>query len=125
MPVLHAGNRNQSSPRVACEELAAPSGPPAGSSTAEARSPSPNKTRANIPVTPDATRESKAATSSAAAQHLEGVNKCSVCLQHTDQQLQIQCDTCTLHYHLCCLDPPLTRMPKKTKQMGWWVHVAR
>uniref|UniRef100_A0A6A7G0N3 Mucin-5AC-like n=1 Tax=Hirondellea gigas TaxID=1518452 RepID=A0A6A7G0N3_9CRUS len=44
---------------------------------------------------------------------------CSVCRQSSDQNLQIQCDTCVLYYHLCCLDPPLTRMPKKTKQMGW------
>ncbi|KAF2348317.1 Zinc finger PHD-finger [Trinorchestia longiramus] len=49
----------------------------------------------------------------------EGRRRCSVCRQTSDQHLQILCDTCALYYHLCCLDPPLTRMPKKTKQMGW------
>ena len=29
------------------------------------------------------------------------------------------CDTCKLHYHLGCLTPPLTRMPKKSEHYGW------
>ena len=29
------------------------------------------------------------------------------------------CDTCHNHYHLACLDPPLTRMPRKSKTAGW------
>uniref|UniRef100_A0A914XKU5 PHD-type domain-containing protein n=1 Tax=Plectus sambesii TaxID=2011161 RepID=A0A914XKU5_9BILA len=37
----------------------------------------------------------------------------------TDQHLLAHCDTCAKHYHLACLDPPLTRMPKKTAQYGW------
>ncbi|KAK4320346.1 hypothetical protein Pmani_008764 [Petrolisthes manimaculis] len=44
---------------------------------------------------------------------------CRVCQRTQEQHLLIECDTCSHHYHLSCLDPPLTRMPKKTKQMGW------
>ncbi|XP_068233170.1 PHD finger protein rhinoceros isoform X3 [Palaemon carinicauda] len=47
------------------------------------------------------------------------LNRCRVCQQMKEQHLLIECDTCGHYYHLSCLDPPLTRMPKKTKQMGW------
>ncbi|XP_042219745.1 uncharacterized protein LOC121864666 isoform X2 [Homarus americanus] len=47
------------------------------------------------------------------------LNRCRVCQLTKEQHLQIECDTCGHYYHLSCLDPPLTRMPKKTKQMGW------
>lgn len=47
------------------------------------------------------------------------VNRCGICRQTTDQHLLAKCDSCHKHYHLGCLDPPLTRMPKKTKLMGW------
>ncbi|KAK7025371.1 hypothetical protein SK128_007646, partial [Halocaridina rubra] len=47
------------------------------------------------------------------------LNRCRVCQQTKEQHLLIECDTCGHYYHLSCLDPPLTRMPKKTKQMGW------
>ncbi|CAL4061328.1 unnamed protein product, partial [Meganyctiphanes norvegica] len=47
------------------------------------------------------------------------LNHCCICQRTTDEHLMIECDTCSLYYHLACLDPPLTRMPKKTKQMGW------
>lgn len=30
-----------------------------------------------------------------------------------------KCDTCHLYYHLNCLNPPLTRLPKKSKLYGW------
>ena len=52
-----------------------------------------------------------------------GLSSCSVCGQTREQHLLIQCDTCANFYHLSCLDPPLTRMPKKTKQMGWSVYI--
>ncbi|KAK7483587.1 hypothetical protein BaRGS_00025140 [Batillaria attramentaria] len=47
------------------------------------------------------------------------IQQCGICTQTTDQHLLAKCDSCRQHYHLGCLDPPLTRMPKKTKLMGW------
>ncbi|XP_029444832.1 PHD finger protein 14 isoform X10 [Rhinatrema bivittatum] len=44
---------------------------------------------------------------------------CGICKKNHDQHLLLLCDTCKLHYHLGCLDPPLTRMPKKTKNSYW------
>ncbi|XP_060867719.1 PHD finger protein 14 isoform X1 [Metopolophium dirhodum] len=46
-------------------------------------------------------------------------NKCGICGRTNDQHLLAKCDTCYLYYHLGCLNPPLTRMPKKTKLFGW------
>ncbi|PIK60229.1 putative PHD finger protein 14 [Apostichopus japonicus] len=43
---------------------------------------------------------------------------CGICKNTHDQHLLLQCDTCKKHYHLRCLDPPLTRMPKKTAFAG-------
>ncbi|KAL8165231.1 UNVERIFIED_CONTAM: PHD finger protein 14 [Gekko kuhli] len=40
---------------------------------------------------------------------------CGICKKNHDQHLLLLCDTCKLHYHLGCLDPPLSRMPRKTK----------
>ena len=45
--------------------------------------------------------------------------RCKVCRQTTKQHLLAKCDSCHQHYHLGCLDPPLTRMPKKTKMLAW------
>lgn len=45
--------------------------------------------------------------------------RCGICKKTNDQHLLAKCDTCQLYYHLGCLDPPLTRMPKKTKLQGW------
>lgn len=47
------------------------------------------------------------------------LNQCGICKKTQDQHLLAKCDTCQLYYHLGCLDPPLSRMPKKTKQQGW------
>ncbi|KAI8778311.1 PHD finger protein 14 [Biomphalaria glabrata] len=47
------------------------------------------------------------------------INQCGICHSTTDQHLLAKCDSCKKHYHLGCLDPPLTRMPKKTKLFGW------
>ncbi|XP_053570073.1 PHD finger protein 14 isoform X2 [Bombina bombina] len=44
---------------------------------------------------------------------------CGICKKNNDQHLLLLCDTCKLNYHLGCLDPPLTRMPKKTKNSYW------
>ncbi|KAK6645407.1 hypothetical protein RUM43_001684 [Polyplax serrata] len=46
-------------------------------------------------------------------------HECGICRSNHDQHLLAKCDTCHLYYHLGCLNPPLARMPKKTKQMGW------
>lgn len=46
-------------------------------------------------------------------------HQCGICRRSTNQHLLAKCDTCHLHYHLSCLSPPLSRMPKKTKLMGW------
>ncbi|XP_011193542.2 PHD finger protein 14 [Zeugodacus cucurbitae] len=45
--------------------------------------------------------------------------ECGICKRTTDQHLLAKCDTCKLHYHLSCLNPPLTRHPKKSKLYGW------
>lgn len=45
--------------------------------------------------------------------------ECGICQRTTDQHLLAKCDTCKLHYHLSCLNPPLIRHPKKSKLYGW------
>ena len=45
--------------------------------------------------------------------------KCAACHSEKDQALLLACDVCQKSYHLACLDPPLSRMPKKTKLYGW------
>ncbi|VEL11274.1 unnamed protein product [Protopolystoma xenopodis] len=47
------------------------------------------------------------------------VQSCIVCHKWEDQHLITLCDTCNSAFHLACLDPPLTRMPRKTKLYGW------
>lgn len=47
------------------------------------------------------------------------IQHCGICKKSTDQHLLAKCDSCSKHYHLGCLDPPLSRMPKKTKLQGW------
>ena len=47
------------------------------------------------------------------------LNECGICRQKRDQHLLTKCDTCYLYYHLNCLNPPLTRLPKKSKLYGW------
>lgn len=47
------------------------------------------------------------------------VNRCAACKETTDQHMLALCDTCKQHYHLACLDPPLTRMPKKSSMYLW------
>ncbi|XP_061738613.1 PHD finger protein 14 isoform X4 [Nerophis ophidion] len=46
-------------------------------------------------------------------------SSCGICKKNQDQHLLVLCDTCKLYYHLGCLEPPLTRMPKKTKNSYW------
>lgn len=46
-------------------------------------------------------------------------NECGICKKCTEQHLLVKCDTCHLYYHLGCLNPPLTRHPKRSKQYAW------
>lgn len=46
-------------------------------------------------------------------------NECGICKKCTDQHLLAKCDTCRLYYHLGCLNPPLTRHPKRSKLYAW------
>lgn len=47
------------------------------------------------------------------------MHDCGICKRCNDQHMLAKCDTCHLHYHLGCLNPPLTRHPKKSKLYGW------
>lgn len=47
------------------------------------------------------------------------VHDCGICKGCNDQHMLAKCDTCFLYYHLDCLNPPLTRHPKKSKLYGW------
>lgn len=47
------------------------------------------------------------------------LNECGICKKCNDQHLLAKCDTCHLYYHLGCLNPPLTRHPKKSKLYAW------
>lgn len=49
----------------------------------------------------------------------ELLNECGICKKCTEQHLLAKCDTCHLYYHLGCLNPPLTRHPKKSKLYMW------
>lgn len=49
----------------------------------------------------------------------ELLHNCGICKRCTDQHLLAKCDTCHFHYHLGCLNPPLTRHPKKSRLYGW------
>lgn len=46
-------------------------------------------------------------------------HQCSKCTTTKDQHLLSLCDTCKCYLHIYCLDPPLARVPKKTKFGGW------
>ncbi|XP_059485465.1 PHD finger protein 14 [Neocloeon triangulifer] len=62
---------------------------------------------------------SQSFTQSASQSASVTLHDCGACRSTKDQHLLAKCDTCKKHYHLGCLNPPLTRMPKKTKLMGW------
>ena len=47
------------------------------------------------------------------------VLQCSVCSGTEEQHLMTLCDTCNQRYHIGCLDPPLTKVPKKSAKWGW------
>lgn len=72
-------------------------------------------------------REGRVLSSQAQDQNHKGEltlrHQCGICRRSTNQHLLAKCDTCHLHYHLSCLSPPLSRMPKKTKLMGWYLSI--
>nr|XP_027204582.1 PHD finger protein 14-like [Dermatophagoides pteronyssinus] len=47
------------------------------------------------------------------------LKKCATCKKSKEPHMMALCDSCNLYYHLHCLDPPLRRMPKKTRFGGW------
>lgn len=47
------------------------------------------------------------------------INHCGICCKSHDQHMLARCDKCHQWYHLGCLNPPLTRMPKKTNHCEW------
>lgn len=49
----------------------------------------------------------------------ELLNDCGICKKCTEQHLLAKCDTCHLYYHLGCLNPPLSRHPKRSKLYLW------
>ncbi len=52
----------------------------------------------------------------------EDAGVCAVCEKEEEEHLMTVCDTCQLHYHIHCLDPPLSKVPKKTAKWGWQCH---
>ncbi|KAM5157137.1 PHD finger protein 14 [Mantella aurantiaca] len=79
--------------------------------------------KANIPVILRSPKERKPSKRDGGTQKtllLPAVlHSCGICKKNNDQHMLLLCDTCKLYYHLGCLDPPLTRMPKKTKNSYW------
>lgn len=49
----------------------------------------------------------------------ESTLQCSVCAGTDEQHLMTLCDTCNQCYHIACLDPPLSKVPKKSAKWGW------
>ncbi|XP_075778425.1 PHD finger protein 14 isoform X4 [Pelodiscus sinensis] len=77
----------------------------------------------NIPTILRAPKERKPSKKEGGTQKMSTLPavlySCGICKKNHDQHLLLLCDTCKLHYHLGCLDPPLTRMPRKTKNSYW------
>lgn len=74
-----------------------------------------------IPKESEETKKSSQTSKSYSIKSSQRINimECGICHQTKDQHQLALCDSCKLHYHLYCLDPPLTRMPKKTRFGGW------
>jgi hypothetical protein len=45
--------------------------------------------------------------------------ECTICKQKSNSHLLVECDTCKKIYHINCLEPPLSAVPKKSKLYGW------
>ena len=54
-------------------------------------------------------------------EHSNDIPVCDICKESHDSHLMALCDTCNMHYHIGCLDPPLSRVPKKSAKWGWSV----
>ena len=52
---------------------------------------------------------------SASGGGLADLKTCQTCASNQDQHLLALCDVCKFYYHLACLNPPLPKMPKKTR----------
>lgn len=70
----------------------------------------------NLPGTKDDTRR---ILSTQRSENDELLHECGICKRCNDQHMLAKCDTCHFYYHLGCLNPPLTRHPKKSKLYGW------
>ncbi|VDM34023.1 unnamed protein product [Hydatigera taeniaeformis] len=46
-------------------------------------------------------------------------HQCSICNGYRDQHLLTTCETCKKAFHIGCLDPPLARVPKRSKLFAW------
>ena len=47
------------------------------------------------------------------------VHRCATCKSTEDQHTMACCGTCSKYYHMNCVDPPLTRLPKKGDNYMW------
>lgn len=65
------------------------------------------------------TKNKSPVKSSKSATKTSSTYGCGKCGAVKDQHLLALCDTCHSYFHIYCLDPPLTRVPKKTKFGGW------
>ncbi|CAK1598773.1 unnamed protein product [Parnassius mnemosyne] len=68
---------------------------------------------------PDARHGKVLSTSLEATCFALAAKECAACGRSSERHLMAACDTCQQHYHLHCLNPPLQRPPKKSKQYGW------
>uniref|UniRef100_A0A5K3G0C3 PHD-type domain-containing protein n=1 Tax=Mesocestoides corti TaxID=53468 RepID=A0A5K3G0C3_MESCO len=46
-------------------------------------------------------------------------HQCNICNGYRDQHLLTICETCKKAFHIACLDPPLSRVPKRSKLFAW------
>ncbi|VDM02703.1 unnamed protein product [Schistocephalus solidus] len=47
------------------------------------------------------------------------IHECSICNGLRDQHLMVICETCKKAFHIACLDPPLSRVPKQSRLFSW------
>lgn len=78
-----------------------------------------NNTKSRNQHAGDNERTSKHTANNHASNKTSSTYGCGKCGTVKDQHLLALCDTCNSYIHIYCLDPPLTRVPKKTKFGGW------
>ncbi|UMM38555.1 hypothetical protein L5515_009923 [Caenorhabditis briggsae] len=69
----------------------------------------------------DLRQSAERSTSGTVAKKAKESYSCVVCKKATEQHKQTQCDQCHNSYHIGCLSPPLTRLPKRNN-FGWICH---